>query len=333
MGGGQVKRLTKSCVLAVLLAAGGFLSGPAIAQWKPQKNVEIVALSGPGGANDVIARAVQRIMQEKRLVDMPVTVVSKPGGGGVIGWTYLNQHAGDGAYLSVSPINLLTEHILGSSPITYTDVTPIAQLFNEYVAFSVKPDSPIKSAGDLVEQLKRDPASRSFAIAISLGGANHIATVLAMKAAGVDIKKLKFAIFGSGPQSLTAVMGGHVDVAAAPVSGTAPQLQAGRVRVIAVSSPQRLGGAFAGVPTWKEQGIDSVFSSPRGMIGPKGMSQVQIAYWEGVLAAMVQTEEWKKDMESKFWESRFMNSAESRRFLKAQYDDYKAVLADLGLAR
>lgn len=329
----RARRMTRWWALVALGVAGGSVAVDAPAQWKPQKNVEIVALSGPGGANDVIARAVQRVMQQKKLVDVPITVVSKVGGGGVLAWAYLNQHAGDGAYLSISPINLLTEHIAGASPITYTDVTPIAQLFNEYVAFSVHPESAIKTGKDLVQQLKSDPGSASFAVAAALGGANHIATALAMKAAGVDIRKLKFAVFTSGALSLTAAMGKHVDVAVVPVSGMVSQLQAGRVRVIAVSSAQRLPGAFSTVPTWKEQGVDVVFSSFRGVIGPKGMTAEQVAYWEDVLRKLVQAEEWTRELEKRYWESNFMTSAETVRYLQGQYEQYKAVLSDLGLAR
>ena len=101
-------------MIALLLNAGMALA----ADWKPERPLEIVAMSGPGGANDVIARTLQRIIQQRKLVDAPLTVVSKVGAGGVIAWSYLNQHAGDGAYISVSPINLLVEHILGASPIT-----------------------------------------------------------------------------------------------------------------------------------------------------------------------------------------------------------------------
>ena len=303
------------------------------ADWKPDRAVEIVAMSGPGGANDVIARSIQRVIQQKKLVDAPVTVVAKVGAGGVLAWSYLNQHAGDGGYISVSPINLLVEHILGASTITYTDVTPIAQLFNEYVAFTVKADSGLRSGKDVIDKLKHDPGSVSFAVAASLGGANHIATMLAMKSAGIDVKKMKFVVFNSGIQSLTSVMGGHVDVAALPVSGVASQMSAGRLRVLAVSAPIRLGRTFAAVPTWKEQGADSVFSSARGVIGPKGMSVAQIAYWENILARVVESDEWRKDIENNFWESNFLTSEDTRKMLKAQYEEYAGVLRDAGLAR
>ena len=323
------RRLRAAIAVAALLISGTALA----ADWKPERPVEIVAMSGPGGANDVIARTLQRVIQQRKLVDAPLTVVSKVGAGGVIAWSYLNQHAGDGGYISVSPINLLVEHILGSSPITYTDITPIAQLFNEYVAFAVKADSGLRSGRDVIDKLKADPGSVSFAVAASLGGSNHIATMVAMKSAGADVKKLKFVVFNSGVQSLTNVMGGHVDVAAVPVSGVVALVAAGRLRVLAVSSAKRLSGSFASVPTWKEQGADSVFSSARGVIGPKGMSAAQIAYWENVLARVVESDDWKKDLENNFWDGQFLTSADTRKLLKAQYDEYKSVLIDVGLAR
>jgi putative tricarboxylic transport membrane protein len=321
-------------IIYLYLFLGAWLaSAPATAQWQPQRGVEIVAMSGPGGANDVIARAIQRSVQIHKLVAVPVTVVNRPGAGGVFAWNYLNQHAGDGGFLSVSPINLITEHIVGASPITYTDVTPVAQLFNEYVAYSVRPDSALKSGADLARRLKEDPGSFSFAIAASLGGANHIATALAMKAAGVDVRKLKFVVFNAGPQSTAAILGGHVDVAVTPVSGIAPYLQAGKVRVLAVSAPQRLQGAFAAVPTLKEQGMDTVFASFRGVIGPKDLTREQIAYWEEAFRRIVQTDEWKQDVERNYWDSAFMDSAEATRYLKSQYDLYRPILVELGLAK
>jgi putative tricarboxylic transport membrane protein len=323
----------RSITIALLVLAAGGSALPAVAQWKPQKNVEIVAMSGPGGANDVIARAVQRYLQQMKLVQVPITVANRPGAGGVLAWNYLNQHAGDGAYLSISPINLLTEHIAGASPITYSDVTPIAQLFTEYVAFTVKFDAGYRSGRDLVQRLKGDPGAASFAVAAALGGANHIAAALTMKAAGIDIRRLKFVVFTSGPQSLTAAMGGHVDVAVTPISGIVSYVQSGQIRALAVSSPARQGGAMAGVPTWKEQGVDAVFSSFRGVIGPKGMTREQVAYWEDALRRIVQSEEWKRELDRNYWADAFLGAEETGRDLKVQYEQYRPVMSELGLAK
>src|SRR5450759_2832510 len=155
----------------------------AIAQWKPDKPIEIIVGTGVGGGQDKSARKVQTILQERRLVDVPVTVVNKPGGGGAVGWTYLNQHAGEGNIIYVGNPTLLTNHIVGRSPINYTHITPLAILLSESVAISVLPDSPLKTGKDLLSRLKQDAASVSVAVGSSLGSTNHIAMALLAKAA------------------------------------------------------------------------------------------------------------------------------------------------------
>ena len=122
---------------------------------------------------------------------------------------------------------------------------------------------------------------------------------MAVKAAGGDVKRLRIAVFASSAETVTAVLGGHVDLAVSPASPVLPHLPMGAVRVIAVSSDRRLPGALAGAPTWREQGVDAVYGNWRGVLGPKGLSNAQTAYWGGVLGRMVATPEWKQDLEKK----------------------------------
>src|SRR3990172_9455448 len=141
---------------AALVAA----SASALAQaWSPQRNVEIVVGSAPGGSNDKTARQVERILTEKKLVNATLTVVNKPGGGSSIAFTYVNQRAGDGHTLLIGTTALLSNHIVGLSKLSYQDFTPIASLFNDYVVFAVNAESPIKTGKDLAERLKKDPNS------------------------------------------------------------------------------------------------------------------------------------------------------------------------------
>jgi putative tricarboxylic transport membrane protein len=103
--------------------------------------------------------------------------------------------------------------------------------------------------------------------------------------------------------------------------------------LIAVAAPQRVAGIFADVPTWREQRIEAVAPSYRAIIGPKGMSQEQIAYWDRVFQRLAQTETWKKELEKNEWEGSLMKSAETQRFLDAQYEEYRSILSELGLAK
>jgi putative tricarboxylic transport membrane protein len=128
-------------------------------------------------------------------------------------------------------------------------------------------------------------------------------------------------------------MGGHVDVAVTPISGVVSYVQSGQIRALAVSSPTRQGGAMASVPTWKEQGVDAVFSSFRGVMGPRGLSREQVAYWEDALRRIVQSEEWKRDLDRNYWADAFLGAEETARDLKVQYEQYRPVMGELGLAK
>jgi len=308
-------------------------AGNAIAEWKPDKPIEIVVGTGVGGGQDKSARTVQRILQERRLVDVPVTVVNKPGGGGAVGWTYLNQHAGEGNIIYVGNPTLLTNHIAGRSRINYTHVTPLAILLSESVAVSVLPSSPLRTGKDLLARFKADTASISMAVGSSLGSTNHIAMALLAKAAGGEPKKLRTVVFQGGGEAITALLGGHIDVNSSAANNVVPHKETGKIRVLGFTAPKRLGGVLADVPTWKEQGVNAVVTNWRMVCGPKGMTAAQIAYWDRVLSRLVQTDEWKKDLEANIFENAYLASAATERYMQAEYEQFRSALAELGMAK
>ena len=313
---------------ALLASAGATLA----AEWKPEKPIEIVALNAPGGGSDRIARILVKVLTERRLVPVPVNVVNRPGGGGAVAYSYINQRAGDGHVLALGGRAILTNHIAGQGP-SYNDVTPVVMLFDEYISVTVKPISPIKSGKQLVEFMKRDPTALSFGIATSLGNPNLQGVAAAFKAAGLDIKKMKSVIFASGGAASTAMLGGHVDVVPISVAFGASLLRNGQVRIIAVSAPQRLPGVLADVPTWREQGYDAVVSNWRLMVGPRGMTPAQIAYWESTFRRFGDSEDWRKELESNFWTHEFMGSTETTKFLERENSQARTFLVDLGLVK
>jgi putative tricarboxylic transport membrane protein len=274
---------------AIALAACSFAASAQT--WKPSRNVELVAGSAAGGGSDNLARLVQKILQEQKIVDVPVTVINKPASGGVVAWMGLNQNPMDGHHLAISTANLLTNHIIGRSTLHYNDVTSVAQLFSEAVGIAVRADSPIKTGRELAAQLKADAGAVSAAIGTSLGNSGHIALALVTQAAGGDAKKLKAVVFQSVSQGITALIGGHVDVISTAASNLAAHHIAGRIRIVGLTAPRRYSGALATVPTWREQGIAVEVDNLRGIIGPKAMTPVQVAYWENALARMVATAE------------------------------------------
>lgn len=325
---------------AVLSGAGLALTGvlaagmvqPAAAQWSPRQAVEIVVPFAPGGAVDRISRRMQSIFQDHKLV--PNTIVSnRPGGAGNVGWTYLGQQAGSAHFLVVTTPTIMTNYIAGRSKFNYTDFTPLAQLFAESVAFVVAPDSPIKDWNDLVARMRKDPAS------VSLGSSNRegaapLTFAMAIKAAGIDPRKMKLAVFNSASQAVTAAMGGHVDVSLSIAATAKGHVLDNRLRALATSAPKRPAEApYSSVPVLAELGANVSFRSFRGILAPRNLGAAEVAYWDQVFAKMVATEEWEKEVAAADATSEYLDSTKTREFFKAQYEQLKGIMTEIGLAK
>jgi len=326
-----VKRKIIAIFQIVVLAAA---SAAASAQgWTPQKNVEIIAASPPGGSNDNTARTIERALATTKGVPTTLTVVNKPGGGGTIAATYVAQRVGDPHYLLVTSSSIASNHIIGASTLTPADFTPIAIMLQDYVAFAVAVNSPMTSGKDLVERLKKDPRSVAIGFANTFGGSRHIAAGLLLKALGGNPRDLKPVVFKGSAEAIPAVLGGHIDLVVIGAGNAIAHVANGRMRVLAVGAPQRLPGVLANAPTWREQGLNVVSGSWRGMFGAKNLTAAQIAYWENALRKVTETPEWKNDLDKNFWTPHFVTGAALKKELEQEYAEDKAVLVDLGLAK
>jgi putative tricarboxylic transport membrane protein len=321
------RAVAKLAAAGAALAFAGTCFGAA-SEWRPTRGMEVIIGTPAGGPLDATARLIQRYL-EPRVGGNPVIAINKPGGGHVIAMQYLNQHAGDAHYVSMALPPLLTNRISGVHPLTYTDVTPLALLTSEYLGMWVRPESPIKTGKDLIAQLKTKPESLTFAIT-NPGSGNHIAAGMVLKAGGVDLKKVVFVPFKGSAETTVAVMGGHVDVLMATPGSALKHVATGRLRALAVTAPKRLSGEAANIPTWKELGIDAVSANWRALIGPKGLTPAQIAYWDQTLAAMVKSPEWQQALKVNQWEDEYLNSAGTLKFMQEEYRQLESLLADLG---
>ena len=301
--------------------------------WSPQKNVEIVVGSAPGGSNDKTARSVERALLNNKLLNVSITVVNKPGGGSSIAFTYVTQHAGDPHTLLVGTTALLTNHITGRSKIHHGDFTPIASLFNDYVVFAVNAKSSIKDGKDLIARLKKDPQSVAIGFATALGSHNHIAAGLLMKAIGGSARDLKAVAYKGSAEAITNLLGEHIDLVTTAAGNAAGHVANGRMRVVAVAGPRRFGGTLADVPTWDELGVKLVYGGFRGIVAPKGLTPEQVAFWEGALRKASQTPEWQANLEKNYWSNDFLDGKAFRKDLDETYNAMKSVLLDLGLAK
>ena len=318
-----------SAVLCACLAAAAAHG----AAWQPTKTVEIVVAQGPGGGMDRTARILQKILQEQRLVSVPVVVTNRTGGAGVIAQNAVLAVGADAHYVHLTATPIITNEITGVSATGYRSFTPLAYLYDEFVGFAVRPDSAFKTPKDLMAAVKSRPEGLSMSNASALGNSNHVAAALLAKSVGTDAKKLRVVIFNSGGQSVQAILGGHVDFIVAPVGNFVPQVQGGKLHVVAVAAPRRLEGALSAVPTWRESGADVVVSAVRMVFGPPGLKPDQVEFWEKTLAAVTETAEWKQFVQQVDGLPTYRGSRELSTYLAGEHQRYRAVLGELGLAK
>jgi putative tricarboxylic transport membrane protein len=324
----------RSAVFGAIASVGIVLgTGASLAQeWKPTKPVELVIGNAPGGAMDRLARLVEGFLKAGKLIPNESIVLPKPGGGHAVALAYIKEHAGDPHYLMAANTLLISNNLLGRSPLKYSDFTPISILYEEPMVFAVKGDSPIKDAADLANRLKSDPASVSFSVSSGLGTANHMAAVLLAKAVGAPIQSLKAVSFDSGSEGITAALGGHVDVVVTPPGSMMQFINSKELRIVAQASDERAGGILADVPTWKEVGYDVSVSAWRGIIAPPDLKPEEISFWEKAFGDFMQSDAYKKSAEEEIFTARYMNAADSAKFMAKmdqQFRDYLEFL-DVG---
>ena len=326
--------LTVIVFSSIAAAFAGIATVAAAAQdtWKPSRPVMLIAPNAPGGNSDRLAREMQRVLQANRLVDVTIVVVNRPGGNGTIALNQLLTHPGDGHVLLIGTPGILANHITGLTQHSHADFTTLVLLLEDYYGVNVRTASPVQSAPDMLDRLRKSPDALALGTS-GIAGANFTSLVAGLKRGGVDVKRLKIVSFAGGGQSTMALLGGHIDVLSTGLSNMAEHLQQGKMRLLVLSAPRRRPGLFAHVPTWKEIGVDMTASTWRTVMAPKELKPAQIAYWDGVFRKLVQTEDWKKEVADNHWENTYLPGGEARKRLDHEYAETKQVLTELGMTK
>jgi putative tricarboxylic transport membrane protein len=311
-------------MVLVLLAVAGTASAQG---WKPERSVELVIPTSPGGSNDIAGRTIHRLWSDLKLLPVPSSVVNRSGGEHIVAYTYVQQRTGDPYLIGLMSTPMLVNPIEGRTQLTHEDVTPIAYLITEPMVAVVRADSPIKTGRDLVEALRKDP--RALSIALTSTG-HRVSIGLPLYRAGISIKSVRMPAFKGGGETAMAVLGGHADVQITSVSTAVPHVTSGQMRAIAISSNRRLGGVMAAVPTWEELGYVSS-GSWKGVFAPRGITAAQIAYWEEVMQRTAQSEEILRYAEMNLWLVEFKGAADTRKWLDQEAAALKSIMGELGL--
>ena len=267
-------------ILSGLLAALLWCA-PAAAQDWPSRQVTIVVPFIAGSTPDSLARIVAESLQQK--LAQPFVIENRPGASGNTGTAAVAKAAPDGHTLGVSIVGpLVINHLLfAKMPYeTGKDIAPITILAAQPSVLTIAPNVAADGVESLIAAIKREPDKFTYG-SIGRGSLSHLAMAsLAMKA-GVTVVHLPFA---GSPAAVTALLRGDVQMAVLPAASVAPQAGPGKLRLLAVTSPQR-SSLLPDLPTLREAGIAGVEADAWvGLIAPAGTS-------EGVLARIP----WRRD--------------------------------------
>jgi tripartite-type tricarboxylate transporter receptor subunit TctC len=267
----QTMRLVGVVIAVVLVAAAGTLGQGTY----PTKPVTLVTHSSVGAGGDIFLRNLAKHLEG--IVTAPIVVENRSGGSSARAVTYVATSPQDGYILYGSTPTMLQTPILNTTPHSFLNLQPVANVFFDPMILYVKSDSPWKTLTDIVNTAKQRPGTIRFGAATP-GSVEHMIGHQIQKVAKIQVQPVTFE---GGGDLLLAVLGGHVDLGVGEFAEVASQVQAGQVRVINSFTAARLAGTT--IPTAKEQGIDIVVEKFRGLLGPKGMDPGAVAFWESAV--------------------------------------------------
>lgn len=315
-----------------LITSGLLLSTQLLAE---PKRPECIAPAKPGGGFDLTCKLAQSGLKDGGLLKAPMRVTYMPGGVGAVAYNaVVAQRPKDAgtitAFSSGSLLNLAQGKF---GRYDENAVRWLAGIGTDYGAISVRADSPYQTLGDLVEAVKKDPAAIVFGAGATIGGQDWMQTALIARAAGIDPQQLRYVAFEGGGETLTAMLGGHVQVTSSGLGEITPQLAAGKIRILAVLSDQRLPGKLAEIPTAREQGFDIVWPVIRGFyMGPE-VSDEDFNWWKQQFDTLLASEDFAKLREQRDLFPLSLTGDQLKTYVFDQVKQYKQLAGEFGLAQ
>jgi len=297
---------------------------------KPATGLQLMVPNSPGGGYDTTARVAAKVMETEKIT-APIQVFNLPGAGGTVGLQRTVNEKENGKLAMQMGLGVVGAAYTQKSKATLNDTTPVAKLIEEAGAIVVPKDSPYKDINQLVDAWKKDPKKLAVGGGSSPGGPDHLLPMQLAKAVGIDPKQVSYVSYDGGGELLPALLGNKIAFGASGFGEFLDQVEAGDVRVLAVTSEQPID-ALKDVPTLKSSGIDLVFTNWRGIVAPPGISDADKQTWIKALTAMHDSKGWKDEMAKRGWTDAFETGDEFGSFLKEQDTQVAEILKQLGLA-
>ncbi len=320
-----MRRTTFLKSMAALAAAGALPSAWAQAG----SNLKMLIPANPGGGWDSTGRALGKALLDAKQA-ATVNYENKGGAAGALGLApFLVSAKGDAHQMMVMGAVMLGGLITSRSPLNLMQATPLARLTSEYNVFVLPANSPFKSMKEVIEQLKKDPGSVKWGGG-SRGSTEHIAAAMIAREVGVDPSKINYVAFRGGGESIAAVLGGNVTLGGAGLSEYAEYIATGKMKPVAVTSPQRLAGA-KDVPTLKELGINVEIGNWRGVFGAPGITPAQRKALIDAVVGATKSASWQESLKKNDWAPALLTGDAFGTFVDSEFASLRAIMAKAGM--
>lgn len=320
--GTAMRRLVLHGLLGAALGLGA--AAPAAADNYPEKNIRFVIPFGAGGGSDVLARTIGSVIKDLDLTPVDFIYENLPGSSGARGYRDVSRRQGDAYQLATVSVSFFTTPLLGNAPFKLEDFTPVSAIAMSPYVLVVRPDSKIQSFDDLKNQERLTTGSVGV-----VSDARLLADTMSEE---LEVRVDVVPFDGEG-EIITGVLGGHLDFMWGNLGEIMPQVQAGTMRAIAVSTGERLT-ALPDVPSFKEKGYDVEHVMLRGVVMPKGVPDDVVKYWENVFEKVAASDLWRERYLDRFKEQpRYEGSEQFAKSLTRTRDEYAEILEKLGLLK
>ncbi len=313
---------------ALIIGLGiGAVNTASAAPAYPSKSVLLIAPSKPGSGFDGTIRAVGQTLTQEKLVQVARPVQNFPSS--PIGMeTVVSRYSKDPNMIAVQSVSGMLNYAIGRTPYSHKDWTPFARLISAYYGVLVRPDSPYKTLGDLIKDLKEKPETTPIS-----GGSDddRLCMGALFSKAGVDITKINYVAYSGGLESTLVVLEGTGKAVISTIDDIMGMIEAKQLRLLAVSPGQRMQDPLLkNIPTFRESGVDLEWGNFRYILGGKEMPDYAVKYWRDTLTKMVKTKTWQEMIKKYRWGDSFLIEGLDK-FLDEKQASITEVVKKLGM--
>ena len=307
---------------AGLAGAAALAATRAHAQDYPARPIEMIVAFPAGGGTDIGARSIARFMERNLGSGTRLGVVNRHGAGGEVGWTALAQSRADGYTIGfINAPAIVSMTIEKQTRFTLDSFDPIGNLVTDPNVLFVHKDSQLQSLSDLVAFAKANPGAFTIGTSGAPGNSEHLALLVMQRRADI---RFNHAPFGGSAPLKTALLGRHVPAATLGLSEVVQDAREGKIRVLGLMAEQRHRW-LPDLATFREQGIDVVASSSRGIVAPKGTPAPALAKLRDALGKAVADPEYKETAEKSLIPLDYRDAEAQAAMLKQMHADLVAV--------